>query len=144
LQATGRGGDALPVSAAVIGTFWVVKLMKQSVDASVEKVSKIAAEKAAKMAAKGGNVQASSKQKARQIARAAATDPKAVRRDPGHPLKDPAGNPTGQIGRPHYHTGNSNGGHIFWSSVAAIGTGLSTALDVVDQLTNPFYVTEVR
>ncbi|WOE75553.1 RHS repeat-associated core domain-containing protein [Alterisphingorhabdus coralli] len=116
---------------------WLVKFVKDG----VKKIAKVSKEDAVKARRSGQNVQARSRQEARQIERQVSDDPSKLKRHKGHDLRDSDGNPTGQQGRPHYQTEGQRG-HTFWSATGALAF-LEQALDVIDQLTNPFYVTEM-
>lgn len=53
----------------------------------------------------------------------------------GHDLGD------GEKGAPHFQT-KGKSGHTFYDSAAALGAGLLTVLEAVDQLTDPLFVQE--
>jgi RHS repeat-associated protein len=70
------------------------------------------------------------RQAARQVERAAASNPDDVLRHSGHKLKG------GGQGRSHYQTEGKRG-HTFYDGGAAILGGLAVGLDVLDKATNP-------
>lgn len=70
------------------------------------------------------------RQKAREVERAAASNPNHVYRDERHPLKD------GSLGMPHYQTKKKEG-HTFYEVGAAVLGIAATALDIFDQATDP-------
>jgi len=108
----------------------LVKLLAKT----MVEVAKISKEKAVSIAAKGENVKATSRQAAQQIVRAAAKDVSKVERHEGHHLKDAAGKRTSETGRPHFPTGNGNGGHVFWSAVGVFVSGAMSFLNEIDPI----------
>ena len=69
------------------------------------------------------------RQTARAAERAGNENPNAIRRHRGHT------NDEGEVGSPHVQT-DGQSGHSFWS---ALGAGLLTALEVLDEITDPFH-----